>query len=115
MANGIEPPASWLDILSHPDLLATKRDVATATVAALAERIECLRDVQVESVTGGIIVAWGDSDIDEPHSELHSRNAIGVYDHDGYLSVDTGKLTTAPIFAAKVAEVLGSHQSVSGR
>jgi hypothetical protein len=115
LANGIEPPAAWLSMLKDPDLLASHMDVATATVAAMAERIECLRDVHIESVTGGIIVAWGDSDIDEPHSELHRRNAIGVFDHDGYLSVDTGKLTTAPMFAAKVAEVLGSHQRASGR
>ncbi len=110
LSTGLEPPAAWLSMLRDPDLMATKRDVAMATVAAMSERIECLRDVQVESVNGGIIVAWGDSDIDEPHSELHRRNAIGVHDHDGYLSVDTGKLTTAPLFAARVAEVLASHQ-----
>jgi glycerol-3-phosphate dehydrogenase len=61
-------------------------------------------------VAAGVVVAWGDSDIDKPDSELHRRLDIGVHDHDGYLSVDTGKLTTAPLFAAKVADVLGTQR-----
>lgn len=105
----LEPPASWRPALDNPDTTEAGRDIAAATVAALATRIEALRGVRIDSVTAGVVVAWGESDIDQPDSELHQRHAIGVHDHDGYISVDTGKLTTAPLFAARVAEVLGSH------
>ncbi len=109
---GMAPPETWRDMLTHPDYMAERMRIATATVSALAERIQALRNARIESVTGGVVVAWGDSDIDTPHSELHRRHAIGVYDHDGYLSVDTGKLTTAPLFAARVAELLGRGKPV---
>ncbi len=106
--SGLQPPVSWQAALGGTDTTAAAREIAVQTVAALAERIEALRDVRIDSVTAGVVVAWGDSDIDEPGSDLHARHAIGVHDHDGYLSVDTGKLTTAPLFAAKVVGVLGS-------
>ena len=50
-------------------------------------------------VRGGAIVAWGDTDIDDPQSELHRRFEIGVHSHGRYHSVDPGKLTMAPYFA----------------
>jgi glycine/D-amino acid oxidase-like deaminating enzyme len=111
ISKGLEPPATWLDMLNAPETSEAKMNIATATVDALAKRIPSLQDAHIESVNGGVIVAWGDSDIDHPSSELHRRHAIGVYDYDGYLSVDTGKLTTAPMFAARVADVLGSPQA----
>jgi hypothetical protein len=53
-----------------------------------------------------VIFAWGDRDIDDHASELHSRDAVGVHDHDGYYSIDTGKLTTAPLFAQRLGDLL---------
>lgn len=50
-------------------------------------------------VRGGFISAWGRSGIDDPDSELHNRYAIGVSTHGNYHSIDTGKYTTAPLFA----------------
>jgi hypothetical protein len=51
-----------------------------------------------------VIVCWGATDIDDPSSELHRRRDIGVHDHDGYFSIDTGKLTCAPLFATELAD-----------
>lgn len=104
---GIEPPASWYTSVNDPAYMATRADIAEATISALGARIPALQNARVASVGGGVVVAWGNSDIDQQSSELHRRHAIGVHDHDGYLSVDTGKLTTAPLFAAKVAALLG--------
>lgn len=56
------------------------------------------------SAGGGIIFAWGSSDIDDPGSGLHQRSAIGPQTHGTYHSIDTGKLTTAPLFGTQVAE-----------
>jgi glycine/D-amino acid oxidase-like deaminating enzyme len=107
LSQGLEPPAEWQTAGDDPEPVGSRGEVATATLAALAGRLPALREVTIEAVTAGIVVAWGERDIDHPESELHRRHAIGVYDHDGYLSVDTGKLTTAPLFAERVAQVLG--------
>lgn len=107
LSTDLHPPASWYARLNDPDYMGSLAEITAATVHALSHRIEALRDVRVESVSGGVIVAWGENDIDHPASELHRRHAIGVHAYDGYLSVDTGKLTTAPLFAQAVVDVLG--------
>jgi glycine/D-amino acid oxidase-like deaminating enzyme len=59
-------------------------------------------------VIGGYITARGRSGIEDAHSELHERHAIGVQSQGAYHSIDTGKLTTAPLFAAEAcARLLG--------
>jgi hypothetical protein len=50
---------------------------------------------------GGQIFAWGTTDVDDPSSELHCRYEIGVNSYGRYHSVDTGKYTMAPYFAAE--------------
>ena len=55
------------------------------------------------SVMGGVIVAWGSTDIDDPESLLHQRHEIGVHSLGRYHSIDPGKLTMAPYFASLCA------------
>jgi len=52
----------------------------------------------------GIIFAWGESDIDDAGSGLHERHMIGPESHGRYHTIDTGKLTTAPLFANEMAD-----------
>ncbi len=92
-------PPEWRETVEGTGTEETRRDVATRTLRALSKLVPSLEHLRVDSVAAGVIVAWGDSDIDQPDSELHARHAIGVHDHDGYFSIDTGKLTTAPLFA----------------
>jgi len=68
-------------------------------------------------VRGGPIVAWGETDIDDPNSELHNRFEIGVTSVGRYHSVDPGKLTMAPYLADECARrIIGdvSTHAVSG-
>lgn len=83
--------------------------IAAASLAGLAGIIPAIGALDVASlsdlrVKGGIIVAWGKTDIDDRRSELHERHAIGVVSRGRYHSIDTGKLTTAPYFAALCAD-----------
>jgi hypothetical protein len=78
--------------------------IIDGTVRGLAGICPFLHDVTTEdingaSVAGGVIVAWGETDIDDPQSELHQRFAIGVTSRERYHSVDPGKLTMIPHFA----------------
>jgi glycine/D-amino acid oxidase-like deaminating enzyme len=100
----VSAPEGWsLPCAGHdprPEAAALARDA----VAGLAELVPALADFEIRSVDAGIIAAWGSSDIDDPDSALHERHEIGVHQHDGWFSIDTGKLTTAPVFAQHLVE-----------
>ncbi|MGA0557673.1 FAD-dependent oxidoreductase [Larkinella sp. VNQ87] len=65
-----------------------------------------LRHFEVKKVDAGVIFSWGETDIDDPVSELHRRYNIGVNSFDGYFSIDTGKFTCAPMFARELLDYL---------
>ena len=74
------------------------------TLSALAEIVPALGALNGEHlpelcVKGGVIVAWGQTDIYDPDSELHRRFAIGITSVGRFHSIDPGKLTMAPYFA----------------
>jgi glycine/D-amino acid oxidase-like deaminating enzyme len=90
-----------------PDPLRSQ--ILQGTLAAMAQFVRPLRDLDVTgiseaSVKGGVIVAWGDTDIYDPQSELHCRHDIGVRSVRNFHSVDPGKLTMAPYFANVCAD-----------
>ena len=61
-------------------------------------------------VEGGYVFARGQGSIGDPRSALHRRDAFGVTRLGNYVSVDTGKYSTAPwmarLTAAQVADSL---------
>jgi len=75
-------------------------------LAAVGPEVAALpgSDLAAADLTGGVIFAWGTSDIDDPRSGLHNRFAIGPHTVGRYHSVDTGKLTMAPLYAQMVGE-----------
>ena len=86
-----------------------RAEVVAGTLHAMAEIILPLRDLDATTlpdctVQGGVIVAWGHTDIDDPASELHRRYEIGVTSSGRYHSVDPGKLTMTPYFAGVCAD-----------
>ena len=100
------PPAEWRPLMDgtvDPDELARH---ARRIVKALAEVLPALGHLAVEECGAGVIFAFGTTDIDDRASELHERADIGVSLHDGYATINTGKLTTAPLFASQLVEML---------
>lgn len=98
----LRPPHGWgHGADGEPDVA-----FASEVVAALSRYSPALSSHEPTTTQQGVIVAFGDTDIDDPASALHARDGVGVQSHDGYVSVDTGKLTTAPLFAAGVPDVL---------
>lgn len=83
--------------------------VLAGTLDALSNIVPSLRGLDANAlpeacVKGGVIVAWGKTDIYDPGSELHRRYEIGVTSVGHFHSVDPGKLTMAPYFAKICAE-----------
>lgn len=81
--------------------------ITKETLAFLSDVVPAVAGVPLDSgeVRGGVICAPGQSDVDDPNSQLHERWNIGPTTRYGwYHSVDTGKYTTAPLFATQVAD-----------
>jgi hypothetical protein len=98
-------PPDWATYPPEP----LRSRILTRTFRALSAIVPSLRDLDTESlpeacVKGGVIVAWGKTDIYDPASELHCRYEIGVTSAGRFHSVDPGKLTMAPYFAEICAE-----------
>ena len=58
------------------------------------------------NVDAGAIFAYGREDVDRLDSGLHARSFNGPRGDARYLSVDSGKLTTAPWYAVQAADLL---------
>lgn len=104
ISHAVSPP-EWPRIPAD----ARRGDIVAGTLHAMAEIILPLRDLDATAlpdctVQGGVIVAWGHTDIDDPASELHRRYEIGVTSNGRYHSVDPGKLTMTPYFAGVCAD-----------
>jgi glycine/D-amino acid oxidase-like deaminating enzyme len=98
-------PPDWPTYAPEP----LRSRVLTGTLRALSNIMPSLRGLNADKlpeacVKGGAIIAWGETDIYDPRSELHRRYEIGVTSAGRFHSVDPGKLTMAPYFAELCAE-----------
>ena len=88
---------------------AQKRAICDESIRQLAVMLKPLRHLREPAITarhvdGGVIFAWGATDIDDPNSELHHRHDIGIHTTGNYHSVDPGKFTMVPMFAVDVGD-----------
>ena len=104
MSSDLSPPA-WPLVLDEPasiemreKILDGLRGIVPAVGRLTPDTVACCR------VKAGIIFAWGRTDIHDPTSGLHERHAIGPRSCGRYHTVDTGKLTMAPLFGKMVAD-----------
>ena len=103
-SNDVEPlemPATLAGSAGHALAAAIATGLGSVVPSAL-----CLGEGMGSGpvVKGGWIFAWGSTDIDNPSSRFHQRYDVGVHTHGRYLSIDTGKLTMAPLFAVEAAD-----------
>jgi glycine/D-amino acid oxidase-like deaminating enzyme len=99
ISHEISPP-QWSTYPPEP----LRSRILEGTLQAMAQFVPSLGGLDPGSlqdvvVKGGTIVAWGQTDIYDPASELHRRFEIGVTSTGPYHSIDPGKLTMAPYFA----------------
>ena len=127
---GVQLYLSWYPValaVKQPDLApprlqaqvdAARRDgVAAAMTRHLGEIVPALDATMLGAgrarLEGGYIFAWGETDIHDRQSGLHNRYDVGVHSDRGYHSINTGKLTMAPLNAARLGERIGdAHRTV---
>jgi glycine/D-amino acid oxidase-like deaminating enzyme len=95
----------WNAVLRGADFNTVRRE----TIDALARICPAVGNVEAIAgrdavVNGGSIFALGQTDIDDPGSQLHERLDTGVDGRGTYLSVDTAKFTLAPAVAVQTAD-----------
>ena len=85
-------------------------DLAAAVLAHLGEHLPWIAglgaNLERVQVGGGWVFATGRGALSAPTSSLHRRADYGVQRIGTYLSIDTGKYSTAPWLAREVAEEL---------
>ena len=89
----------------------SERTIVERTLSGLAPYIPNLRRALEGAqfrIGGGWVVAPGGGSLADAASPLHRRDRFGVRRSGSYISVDTGKYSTAPWLAQRIAEeVLG--------
>ena len=104
LSSDLSPP-SWPLTLDYDTSLKVRNETLKA-LAKIVPAVARLSSEAIEScrIKGGVIFAWGSTDIPDPTSALHERYSIGPHSFGRYHSVDTGKLTMAPCFGKKLAD-----------
>ncbi len=100
------PPRSWQESCDGTVGEDVERGLAAEVCRALEHVVPGVSRSEIVAVDAGVVLGSGETDIDDARSGLHERHAIGVKDDDGYFSIDTGKLTCAPLFADRLARPL---------
>jgi hypothetical protein len=99
----LEPPASWGPACTGQLARTEQLELAQRILSEFDVLVPGLARAHVLTVDAGVIFAWGRTDITDLGSELHRRDQTGTLSVDGYHSVNTGKLTTAPLYAVDTA------------
>jgi hypothetical protein len=95
--------ARWITKTTHNRFIKENIRALAAYVPAVAELLNFTDGCRLG---GGVILAEGSSDIDDPKSELHQRSAIGPAVYDSYVSVNTGKYCMAPLYAVETGDLI---------
>ncbi len=104
LSSELSPPA-WPLVLDEPASIEMRKQILDGLRGIVPAIGRLVPDtVEYWRVKAGIIFAWGKTDIQDPTSGLHQRHAIGPRSYGRYHTVDTGKLTMAPLFGKTVAD-----------
>ena len=92
-----------------PDLNELARnEIIHSIIATLGDLLPAVKSVAAEAVDvaleGGWVFALGRGSLADPHATLHRRDRFGVRRHGSYVSIDTGKYSTAPWLARQIAD-----------
>jgi hypothetical protein len=102
-SQALEPPRDWnaLDTAERHRIF----ERSLQRWLTICPRLNAVAfDREAIDPASGAIFAWGDSDIGDPESKLHTRYEIGIHSVERYHSINTGKYTLVPYLGLKAAE-----------
>jgi len=89
-------PRSWDEACDGHISNTLRQNLVNENFNHLHRIIPTLTKFEDSTIVGGVIVAKGYHHIHNPNSKLHERNEFPITQNDGYFSINTGKLTSAP-------------------
>lgn len=95
----LRPPETWNKVCAGNSIDKESQAVGADIFSKTIEWYPKLNSSKIVTVDAGAIFAYGESDVNDISSKLHNRNMTGIFRKGNYLSIDTGKLTTAPMYA----------------
>jgi len=101
--SGFPPVSKLIASVAHKKFVGDNISEMAVYIPRMAE---LLPTAKRWAVGGGVILARGQTDIDDPVSQLHQRSEIGPIAYGSYISIDTGKYCTAPLFAEQAADMV---------
>jgi len=110
--NGLRADTSSVSVPDYEDLEIPDPDSLTSAVLEhLQEHLPWIISLREKAdsirIEGGWVFAAGRGPLSDPSSTLHRRSDFGVIRNGTYLSIDTGKYSTAPWLARCVADNMG--------
>ncbi len=99
-ALSIEMPKA-LDAAERHQFINDVRARITELVPAVSSMFDYAQELEVR---GGFVFAQGRGSLSDPKATIHRRDQFGVNRLGGYISVDTGKYSTAPWLADRLAK-----------
>lgn len=106
----LSPPQDWTPACQGRLDSAAAAEIGAEITRHISAWYPGVEEGRLLQVDAGAIFAYGCTDVDDKDSGLHDRTRIGVSGDSGYLSVDPGKLTTAPLFAVEAVRRLLDEQ-----
>lgn len=102
----IEPPA--LPAMDEAARSAVSQAIAEGLGPFFPQARQILEKAQSVSIEGGYVFAQGQGDLNDRLSTLHRRDLFGVRRLGRYVSIDTGKYSTAPLMARELANEIAA-------
>jgi len=102
----LAPPDAWNAACTGQVPAGDAAAIGAELIAQVSAWYPAMAAGRLLTVDAGAIFAYGKSDVDDANSGLHDRTIVGIRGDAGYLSVDPGKLTTAPLFAVQAVDRL---------
>ena len=99
----LPPTPPVLDIIAEQELSSLIIQNLGHLLPGVAQIGESIERVYLR---GGWVFAAGQGKLSDPKSTLHRRSDFGIKRAGSYISVDTGKYSTAPWLARKVVDII---------
>ena len=105
-SNTLDPDAPVVTAADAKAIALATRDGLVTAMPGVERIFSAAAEVAIE---GGFVFARGGGSLTDPASPLHRRDAFGVTRDDSYFSVDTGKYSTAPWLARRLADEIAGR------
>ncbi|WP_026946753.1 FAD-dependent oxidoreductase [Algoriphagus marincola] len=107
-SHAVKPPEEWqlaAQGIVEPEL---SKNLSDRFLIEIEKWYPGISSSKPKIIDAGPIVAYGKTDVDDSKSTLHNRSDLGFRSIGNYHSIETGKLTTAPMIAVNfVNSILG--------